>query len=85
MLCSLEGGELKPMRGRITHFDLFPSLLSALGFTVEGGRLGFGYDVFSREVMPPEGNTERLRKRVLSHSKIYESLWLPEYAGKEGE
>ena len=85
VLCSLEGGELKPMRGRITHFDLFPSLLSALGFTVEGGRLGFGYDVFSREVMPPEGNTERLRKRVLSHSKIYESLWLPEYAGKKGE
>ena len=85
VLCSLKGGELKPMRGRITHFDLFPSILSALGFTVEGGRLGFGYDVFSREVMPPEGNTERLRKRVLSHSKIYESLWLPEYAGKKGE
>ena len=85
VLCSLKGGELKPMRGRITHFDLFPSILSALGFTVEGGRLGFGYDVFSREVMPPEGNTEKLRKRVLSHSRLYESLWLPEYAEQKGK
>ncbi len=85
VLCSLKGGELKPMRGRITHFDLFPSILSALGFTVEGGRLGFGYDVFSREVMPPEGNKEKLRKRVLSHSRLYESLWLPEYAEQKGK
>ena len=71
------------MRGTITHFDLFPSILSALGFTVEGGRLGFGYDVFSRDVLPPEGHVEKLRKRVLSHSEIYESLWLPEYAGQK--
>ena len=84
VLCSLKGGELKPMRGTITHFDLFPSVLSALGFAVEGGRLGFGYDVFSRDVMPPEGYVEKLRKRVLSHSEIYESFWLPEYAGQKG-
>lgn len=80
VLCSLRGGQLRPMRETITHFDLFPSLLSALGFTVEGGRLGFGYDVFSREVAPPENYAETLRKRVLSSSRVYESLWLPEYA-----
>ena len=80
VLCSLRGGELRPMRGKITHFDLFPSILSALGFTVEGGRLGFGYDIFSREVAPPENYEETLRKRVLSSSRVYESLWLPEYA-----
>ncbi|WP_458399585.1 sulfatase-like hydrolase/transferase [Mailhella sp.] len=84
VLCSLKGGELLPMREIITHFDLFPSVLSALGFTVEGGRLGFGYDVFSREVVPPVDNREKLRKRVLSHSRLYESLWLPEYA-EEGK
>ncbi|MBR5881871.1 MAG: sulfatase-like hydrolase/transferase [Mailhella sp.] len=86
VLCSLRGGELRPVREKITHFDLFPSLLSALGFTVEGGRLGFGYDVFSREAVPPENYAEILRKRVLSHSRVYESLWLPEYAeGKASE
>ena len=80
VLCSLRGGELRPMREKITHFDLFPSVLSALGFTVEGGRLGFGYDVFSREAVPPKDHAETLRKRVLSSSRVYESLWLPEYA-----
>ena len=80
VLCSLRGGELRPMRDKITHFDLFPSLLSALGFKAEGGRLGFGYDVFSREALPPEGYADDLRKRVLSPSRVYESLWLPEYA-----
>ncbi len=87
VLCSLRGAELRPMRSRITHFDLFPSILSALGFTVEGGRLGFGYDVFSREAVPPQDNAEILKKRVLSPSRLYESLWLPEYAegGSEGE
>ena len=80
VLCSLRGGELRPMRDKITHFDLFPSLLSALGFKVEGGRLGFGYDVFSREALPPEGYADDLRKRVLGPSRVYESLWLPEYA-----
>ena len=81
VLCSLDsGGSLRPMRSTLTHFDLFPSILTALGFTVEGDRLGFGYNVFSREIFPPEGYIEKLRTRVLSPSKIYESLWLPEYA-----
>ncbi|MBR3880044.1 MAG: hypothetical protein IKJ34_00370, partial [Mailhella sp.] len=64
----------------INHFDLFPTLLAALGFSIEGDRLGFGYNVFSREVLPPQDSHEQLKKRVLSGSKVYESLWLPEYA-----
>lgn len=84
VLCSLQrDASLKPMRSVITHFDLFPSLLAALGFVVEGERLGFGYNVFSSEVTPDENYRDRLRKRVLSHSKVYESLWLPEYAADE--
>ncbi len=84
VLCSLQrDATLKPMRSIITHFDLFPSLLAALGFSVEGDRLGFGYNVFSSEVMPEKNYRSRLKKRVLSHSKVYESLWLPEYAGSK--
>ena len=84
VLCSLQrDATLKPMRSVITHFDLFPSLLAALGFTVEGDRLGFGYNVFSAEVTPEKNYRTRLKKRVLSHSKVYESLWLPEYADRE--
>ncbi len=79
VLCSLDGGgRLRPMRPSLTHFDLFPSILTALGFTVEGGRLGFGYDVFSNEAIPPKGYMKELKKRVLSPSRIYEKLWFPE-------
>lgn len=81
MLCSLRrDARLVPMRSTITHFDLFPSVLAALGFKIEGDRLGFGYNVFSKDVQPPENYRSILRKRVLSHSKTYENLWLPEYA-----
>lgn len=84
VLCSLKrDATLLPVRSVITHFDLFPTLLAALGFTVEGERLGFGYNVFSSEVVPPEGYRDTLRKRVLGRSKTYESLWLPEYSGEE--
>ena len=85
VLCSLKGGKLRPMRSTITHFDLFPSLLAALGFTVEGDRLGFGYNAFSEDVLPPAGYREELKKRVLSQSRVYESLWLPEYASESEE
>lgn len=84
VLCSLQrDATLKPVRSVISHFDLFPSLLTALGFSVEGERLGFGYNVFSTEVTPEKNYLAHLKKRVLSHSKVYESLWLPEYAGRE--
>ncbi len=83
VLCSLQrDASLVPVRSVITHFDLFPSLLAALGFSVEGERLGFGYNVFSKEVTPEKNYRARLKKRVLSHSKVYESLWLPEYADR---
>ncbi len=84
VLCSLHrDGALRPVRSTITHFDLFPSLLAALGFKIEGDRLGFGYNVFSRDVAPTKDSHSRLKKRALSHSKTYERLWLPEYAGAE--
>lgn len=80
VLCSLQrDATLKPERTIITHFDLFPTILAALGFSVQGDRLGFGYNVFSTDVKPEKNYRDRLRKRVLSHSKVYESLWLPEY------
>ncbi len=84
VLCSLtRDAELIPVRSIITHFDLFPTLLAALGFSVEGDRLGFGYNVFSADVQPEKNYRDKLRKRVLSHSRFYESLWLPEYVGSE--
>lgn len=84
VLCSLtRDAELIPVRSIITHFDLFPTLLAALGFSVEGDRLGFGYNVFSADVQPEKNYRDKLRKRVLSHSRFYESLWLPEYVGEE--
>ncbi|MBO4316652.1 MAG: sulfatase-like hydrolase/transferase [Mailhella sp.] len=83
VLCSLSRPDgLVPNRREITHFDLFPSLLAALGFSVKGDRLGFGYNVFSRIVMPPSDYLETLRKNVLSRSPTYERLWFPEQGPK---
>ena len=83
VLCSLSRPDgLVPNRSEITHFDLFPSLLAALGFSVKGDRLGFGYNVFSRTVMPPSDYLETLRKNVLSRSPTYERLWFPEQRPK---
>ncbi|MGX8718009.1 MAG: sulfatase-like hydrolase/transferase [Desulfovibrio sp.] len=78
VLCSLSRpAGLVPNRREITHFDLFPSLLAALGFSIEGDRLGFGYNVFSKTVVPPADYRETLRKNVLSRSPTYEGLWFP--------
>ena len=83
VLCSLRGTELIPMRPTITHFDLYPTVLAALGFTVEGDRLGLGYNVFSKDILPPQGYREELKDNVLSRSRIYEALWLPQYSDRE--
>ena len=38
------------VNGRVfTSFDLFPTTLAALGFSIEGERLGFGVNLFSAE------------------------------------
>ena len=79
VLCSLSrDGGLLPNRKEITHFDLFPTLLAALGFTIEGDRLGFGWNAFSRSALPPKGYMETLKKNVLNQSETYQKLWFPE-------
>ena len=86
VLCSLSrDAKLRPNREIITHFDLFPSILAALGFTVHGDRLGFGYNVFSNDVLPPEGYRGKLKANVMRQSATYEKLWFPDNAvHKEG-
>ena len=37
-----------------THFDMFPTVLAAIGFTIEGNRLGLGVNMFSGEASLPE-------------------------------
>ncbi len=84
VLCSLSRPEgLVPNRREISHFDLFPSLLCALGFTIEGDRLGFGWNVFSRTVRPPKDYRENLKKNVLNQSATYQRLWFPDGIAKQ--
>ncbi|MGF6991102.1 phosphoglycerol transferase [Lachnospiraceae bacterium PF1-21] len=58
-----------------TTFDLFPTTLSSLGFTIEGNRLGLGTDLFSgtNTLLEIYGENE-MRNGMLQSSKILEDM-----------
>ena len=60
-----------------TTFDLYPTVLSSLGFKIQGDRLGLGTNLFSRMPTISEeiGNNE-LDKNLKQKSKYYEKHFL---------
>ncbi|MEE3392582.1 MAG: LTA synthase family protein [Lachnospiraceae bacterium] len=62
---------------RFTTLDMFPTTLSALGFTIEGNRLGLGTDLFSgEETLSEKYGYRRQDEEFGRHSKFYnEKLW----------
>ena len=60
----------------ILPFDLFPSILEFIGFTVPGERLGLGYSAFgAAKVERPRDRLQDLVLPSLSGSAQYERLW----------
>jgi len=52
--------------------DLFPTMLSAMGYEIEGDRLGLGTDLFSaRETLAEEMGYERLNEEVQKYSQYF--------------
>lgn len=56
--------------------DLFPTLLNAAGFDIEGGRLGIGTSLFGQKPTLNEKYGEKLLRRELTRrSRAMEALW----------
>ena len=52
--------------------DLYPTMLSAVGYEIEGDRLGLGTDLFSaRETLAEEMGYERLNEEVQKYSQYF--------------
>ncbi len=61
----------------IVPFDMFPTIITSLGFHIEGGRLALGYSAFGYDniARPPE-SIASMRKKIGRNSSIYNQLWL---------
>lgn len=59
---------------RFASFDMYPTIISALGARIEGGRLGLGTDLFSdKKTLLERQGKERLQKELTKRSKYYEN------------
>ncbi|NLK01633.1 MAG: LTA synthase family protein [Clostridiaceae bacterium] len=69
-----------PVRTKNREFmatDLFPTTLAAMGYEIEGDRLGLGTDLFSgRETLAEELGVEELDQRFKERSAFYEHKFL---------
>jgi len=66
-----------PSSPRVTHFDMFPTILEVLGLGTEAGRLGLGYCMLQRCAIPapPVGRFAEFEAGVLNRSDVYLALW----------
>ena len=58
---------------------MFPTILSSMGFTIEGNKLGFGADLFSEEkTLVEKIGLDPLNKEIgkISSHLVYESYLL---------
>ena len=66
---------LKKATDRITHFDLFPTLLEFSGISIRGAKLGLGTSAISKESNFQKGRRKEMEQNVMNYSKAYEDLW----------
>lgn len=64
--------QLKLTKRIFTAMDVFPTILSALNFKIEGDKLGLGTDMFSKkETLAEIMGIEKLQEEVTKYSKYY--------------
>lgn len=60
----------------MNHFDLYPSILSILGFNFKNNKLGLGYNIFNEINLDSyEKHIYDLDKKLLGKSEKYLSFW----------
>jgi phosphoglycerol transferase len=63
-------------RENILHFDMYPTILEFIGFKVEGGKLGLGFNgISSNTELPPSNEFEEMEEDLLNQSDEYIELW----------
>lgn len=59
-----------------TQVDIFPTLVEALGYEIEGHRLGLGTSLFStRPTLMEEMGEPKLSEELKKKNRLYDSLW----------
>ncbi len=65
-----------------TPMDIFPTVLSAMGYSIEGERLGLGTNLFSdKKTLAEEKGFEWLDTELSKTSKFYYDVFVPELNG----
>lgn len=63
-------------REAITHFDLYPTILAALGYAVPGGRLGLGCTAIGKSRCRSLAADPQADAKLAAHSPFYDGLWV---------
>jgi len=69
--------KLLPNRQHIMHFDIFPSILTMLGFKFPNQQLGLGVSAFGKLAEPniTISNEKELDNKLMARSDIYKLFW----------
>ncbi len=60
----------------VVHFDFLPTILTTLGFQIEGNRLGLGYTAIEPAQYSKNKNRfTEMKKEIPYRSTVYEKLW----------
>lgn len=59
----------------INHFDLYPTVLSSIGFTVKNGRAGLGRDLYAESVPDVAHSAQEFANLLRRPSKKYLDAW----------
>lgn len=85
--CIING--IEPDSSRTTKrnfaaFDIFPTVLAALGFDIEGNKLGLGTNLYSSEkTLAEKYGKEELDQQLAMKSDFYLEEFAPELVGKD--
>lgn len=75
------GDELEDRKRQASLLDMFPTVLTALGYEIEGNKLGLGVNLFSEEeTVIEQFGLEEINKEFLKRSSYYVERFSPELA-----
>lgn len=66
---------LKKNTDEIVGFDVYPTILESLGFSIPGDKLGLGYSAISTSRMTPDNRISEMQQNIDAYSETYNKLW----------
>ena len=60
---------------KMTHVDIFPTTLAALGFAIPNERLGMGHNIYKSNSWVESVEPHEFRKAIRKPSPAYDALW----------